>query len=179
MTPSPVSPPAAKQPSGCSRGCLIALLVVGALGLLVGLVGVIVVWRAASSEEGQKVMKALGKGASLASKGLNGPGAKEVREAGCPEAFVLDTNEMLDLVDLFTDGGSRHHETSIMVMCQSSFGTLPDCGAVARAYASASGRPPGDFVVMVKSKSQKQELCARRYSQAGDDLGAFNPTKSQ
>lgn len=178
MTPSPLSPPpAAKKPSGCSSGCLIALLVVGGVVMIIGLVGVFALWRAASSEEGQKVMKAIGKGAQLAARGINGPGAQEVRDLGCPEAFVLDMNEMMDLVELFTDGGLKDVGTSVMVMCQGSFGQLPSCDEVAKAYLTAKGRPPGDFVVMVKTKNQKKEQCTRRYSETGEDLGEFDQKK--
>lgn len=152
-----------------------ALLVVGGVVMLVGVVGVFALWRAASSEQGQKVMKAIGKGAQLASKGINGPGAQEVRDLGCPEAFVLDMDEMMELIGIFTDAGSAKDElgVGIMVTCQGSFGELPDCPEVARAYLTAKGRPPGDFVVMVKTKNQKKEQCVRRYSEAGDDLGDF------
>ena len=141
--------------------------------MLIGLVGVIALWRAASSEQGQKVMKAIGKGAQLASKGINGPGAQEVRDVGCPEAFVLDMDEMLELIELFSDAGKADLGVGIMVTCQGSFGQLPDCSEVAHAYLTAKGRPPGDFVVMVKTKNQKKEQCARRFNEAGDDLGDF------
>lgn len=150
-----------------------ALLVVGGLAMLTGLVGVIALWRAASSEQGQKVMKAIGKGAQLASKGINGPGAQEVRDVGCPEAFVLDMNEMLELIEIFSDAGKADLGVGIMVTCQGTFGQLPDCSEVAQAYLTAKGRPPGDFVVMVKTKNQKKEQCVRRFNEAGDDLGDF------
>ena len=171
MTPSPVSP--AKKPSGCSRGCLVALLVVGGVALLGGLVGAFALWRVASSEDGQKVMKAIGKGAQLAAKGINAPGAQEVREAGCPEAFVLDMGDMTELIDLFSDGGAKPLSTGVMVLCQGAFGQLPDCTEVAKAYLKANGRPPGEFMVTVKLKNAKQEQCARRFSEAGEDLGDF------
>ncbi len=169
MTPSPVSPPPAKKTSGC----LIALLVAGGLAVLLMLVGMFALWRAASSESGQKVMKAIGKGAQLASKGINGPGAQEVREAGCPEAFVLDMEEMMELIGLFSDGGTKSLGVGVMVTCQGTFGQLPACDEVAKAYLTAKGLPPGDFVVMVKTKNQKNEQCARRYSETGEDLGDF------
>jgi hypothetical protein len=173
MTPSPVSTHAAKKPSGCSTGCLVALLIVGGVVVIAGLVGGFALWRAASSPEGQKVMKAIGKGAQLASKGINGPGAQEVRNVGCPEAFVLDMNEMMELVDLFSDAGTQPLATGVMVMCQAPYGTLPDCGPVAKAYAAAPRRPAGEFVVMVKLKNDQKEQCARRYSDSGEDLGDF------
>ena len=173
MTPSPVSPPAVKKPSGCSTGCLVALLIVGGVSLLAGLVGAFALYRAASSPEGQKVMKAIGKGATLASKGINGPGAQEVRNAGCPEAFVLDMAEMMELIDLFADAGSKPLTTGVMVMCQAPYGELPDCATVAKAYAAAPGRPRGEFVVMVKLKNVKKEQCVRRYDDSGEDVGEF------
>ena len=118
-------------------------------------------------------MKAIGKGAQLASKGISGPGAREVREAGCPEAFVLDMEEMMELIGLFADGGTQSMGVGVMVTCQGSWGQLPDCDEVAKAYLTAKGLPPGDFVVMVKAKNQKKEQCSRRYSQTGENLGGF------
>ena len=156
-------------------GCLVAVLVVGGLMMVGCLVSAFMVWRAASSEEGQKVMAAIGKGAQLAAKGINGPGAQEVREAGCPEAFVLDLNEMASLVELFIDGGTPGKELGggVMVLCQGTFAELPDCAEVARAYLTAKGRPRGEFMVTVKEKNAKREQCSRRYSETGEDLGAF------
>jgi hypothetical protein len=174
MNPSPISPPVSSKPAGCSRGCLVALLIAGGLMLLTGLVAAVALWKAASSEEGQKVMKAIGKGASLASKGINGPGAQEVRNAGCPEAFVLDMAEMIELIGIFRDGGAPEDlGVGVMVTCQGTFGTLPDCADVAKAYLTAKDLPPGEFVVMVKTKNQKKEQCARRFSATGEDLGDF------
>ena len=172
MTPSPVSPPA-KKPSGCSSGCLVALLIVAGLSVIGALVGAFALYRAASSPDGQKVMKAIGKGATLAGKGINGPGAQEVRNAGCPEAFVLDMAEMMELIDLFADAGRKPQTTGVMVMCQGAYGELPDCDTVAKAYAAAPGRPAGEFVVMVKLKNVKKEQCVRRYSDSGEDVGEF------
>lgn len=176
MTPSPVPPPPASKPAGCSRGCLIALLVVGGLGLLGAVIISVVVWRAASSEEGKKVLSAMGRGVQLAQKGLNAPGVAEVQAAGCPEAMALDLDEMMEIVGSFVDGGVKHGSNGVMVMCQ-GVGTLPDCDTVAQAYASAPGRPQGAFVVMVKAKHQKKDQCARRYSDDGEDLGPFGDPK--
>lgn len=150
-----------------------ALLVAGGLALLVGVLGVVLVFRAAASEDGQKVMKAIGKGANLAAKGINAPGTQEVREAGCPEAFVLDMADMLELIEIFSDGGTKDVGVGVMVTCQGSFGTLPSCDEVAKAYLSAKDIPRGNFVVMVKTKNQKKEQCAQRYSETGEDLGPF------
>lgn len=174
MTPTP--PPAssaAKTVSPATRGCIIALLVVGVLGLVCVVGSAIVGVRAASSEQGKKVLGAMSKGMSLVNKGINAPGIPEVRAAGCPEAMALDLHEMSEIIDSFVDGGLKEGPEGVMVLCQ-GLGELPDCGTLAQAYASAKGRPPGDFMVTVKTKHQKKELCARRYSEDGEDLGALS-----
>lgn len=179
MTPQPIPPaPPSNQakPSGCSRGCLIALLVVGAVMAVIVVISGLVIWRAASSEEGKKVLAAMGKGVSLASKGINGPGAQEVREAGCPEAFVLDMADMRELIGIFVnDAGTKGlPETgpAVMVMCQ-GFGELPDCDELAKVYAPVKGRPPGEFAILVQTKHAKSPLCSRRYADDGTPLGDF------
>ena len=180
MTPAP-APPSAPQarPSGCSQGCLIALLIVGGVGLLTALVAAVALWRAASSPEGKRVLAAVGKGAAIAGKGLNAPGAAEVRALGCPEAFVLDLGDMADLVSLFDDGGARAQLSGVLVMCQGRVGELPSCDEVAQTYAAAPGRPPGGFVVTVKRSHQKGEACSRRYDAQGADLGPFGSGQKQ
>ncbi|MFT3710471.1 MAG: hypothetical protein QM817_22840 [Archangium sp.] len=181
MTPSPNPMPAPQQPkpqqqnSGCSRGCLIAVLAAGGLMLLVVVVSGIFLWRAASSEEGQKVMKAIGKGASLAAKGLNAPGAAEIRDLGCPEAFVLDMQDMRELIGIFdTDGGDplSNIGPNTMVMCQ-GYGTLPTCDEIAAVYTPVKDRPRGEFVVLVQGKTSKVQQCSKRYADDGSSLGDF------
>lgn len=188
MTPQPLNPqqglnPNAAKPSGCSRGCLIALLVVGGLFALVFVVSGVVLWRASQTEQGQKIFKAIGKGASLASKGLNAPGAQEARDLGCPEAFVLDMKDMFELIEIFdADGGLEKLKDGsgpqVMLMCQ-GYGELPTCDELAAAYVKVPDRTRGEFAVLVQAKTTKVRQCSRKYSDAGEDLGEFAEGKSK
>ncbi|HEY1089138.1 MAG TPA: hypothetical protein VGE37_15645, partial [Archangium sp.] len=117
-TPSSLPPPAKPPPSSGTKGCLIALAVVGALGLICVVGAAIVGLSAASSEKGKKVLGAMGKGMSLVNKGINAPGIPEVRAAGCPEAMALDLHEMSEIIDSFVDGGLKGGPEGVMVLCQ-------------------------------------------------------------
>ncbi|MBL8910537.1 MAG: hypothetical protein JNM17_07510 [Archangium sp.] len=190
MTPQP--PPISPQPnpnqtnqakpSGCSRGCLVALAVAGGLMIIVLVISGIVIWQAAQSENGQKVLKAIGKGASLATKGLNAPGAEEARQLGCPEAFVLDMNDMFELIEIFdTDGGMEKAKDElgpkVMLMCQ-GYGTLPTCDELAAAYVKVPDRTRGEFAVLVQAKNGRKE-CSNKYSDDGTYLGEFADGKKK
>lgn len=191
MTPQPPSPippgpqsqqPNQTKPSGCSRGCLVALLVAGGLMMIVLVISGIVIWQASQSENGQKVLKAIGKGASLATKGLNAPGAEEARQLGCPEAFVLDMNDMFELIEIFdTDGGMEKAKDGlgpkVMLMCQ-GYGTLPTCDELAATYAKVPGRTRGEFAVLVQAKNGARE-CSNKYADDGTYLGEFADGKNK
>lgn len=162
MTPLPPSqPPAPKKKS--SSGCLIAVLVfVGLLGV-VCIVTAVMLGRAAQTPEGKRVMSMVGKGVTVVTKAMNAPGAKEVREAGCPEAMVLDTAEIGEAFEEFFDGGMKKTgDLKLLVMCQGTF-SLPTCDEVAEAYRNAPGVKPGPFTVVVKKKNVKQNECERTY----------------
>jgi hypothetical protein len=160
---------------------LIALIAFGSVVLLGFVVGGIALWRAASSEGGQKVMRAIGKGASLAAKGLNAPGAQEARNLGCDEAFVLDMHDMVELIGIFdVDAGDplKNSGPNTMVMCQ-GYGSLPTCDEIAAVYVPVQGRPHGEFVVMVQGKASKVQQCSVRYADDGTPLGDFGNAKKK
>lgn len=141
----------------------------------------IVIWQASQSENGQKVLKAIGKGASLATKGLNAPGAEEARQLGCPEAFVLDMNDMMELIEIFdADAGARDFAgdgPKVMLMCQ-GYGTLPTCDDLAATYVKTPGRARGPFAILVQAKNGARE-CSKRYADDGTYLGEFANDKKK
>lgn len=160
MTPLPPSQPNA--PKKRSSGCLIAVIIVGVLVAIVCIAGAVVVGTAAQSPEGKRAMSMMGKGMSVIGKSLNGPGAKEVREAGCPEAGVVNLADIQEAFGEFVDGGIKSADFSVMVVCQGSF-SLPTCDEVAAAYRSATGVKPGKFKVMVKKKGSQKSQCEQDY----------------
>ena len=90
MNPNPVPPPQKKKMSGCA----IALIIVG--GIFVALViasgiGLAVFLR---SDTGRKVFDVVDKTGKAVTKGMNAPGTKEMRAAGCPQANVLDMGDV-------------------------------------------------------------------------------------
>lgn len=178
VNPNPIPvPPAAPAPKKTS-GCVIALLVVLGLLVLACLGGGIAVWVAARSDTGKQVMDAIDKGVKLAEKGVNAPGAAEVRAAGCPQAVILDLKEMVDVVAGFIDGGVKSEKLGgVMVLCQGPFGSdLPDCDALAPVYAKAvSATEP--FVVQVKKQGSSKSACQRRYHPDGTFLEEVRDAK--
>lgn len=162
MSPLPPSqPPAPKKKS--SSGCLIAVIVIAVLLGIGCIATAVIAGMAAQSPEGKRVMSMMGKGVTVITKAMNAPGAKEVREAGCPEAMVLDTAEIGEVFGEFFDAGvKKNDDLKLMVMCQGTFG-LPTCDEVAEAYRNAPGVKPGPFTVVVKRKNSKKNDCEQDY----------------
>ncbi len=164
MTPAPISQPPTPQKKANS-GCLIAVIVVGALVALVCLVGVVVSFVAAQSPEGKKAMSLMGRGISAAAKAMNAPGTPELRALGCPEAMVMDPEEVMELVGEFIDAGpprGADERMKTVVICQGSF-SLPTCDEVADAYRTAKGVTPGPFTVTVKRKGSRKSECEKDF----------------
>ncbi|PZR04413.1 MAG: hypothetical protein DI536_34205 [Archangium gephyra] len=160
MTPLPPSQPPA--PKKRSSGCLIAVVVIAVL-LGVGCIATaVLVGAAAQTPEGKRAFSMLGKGMGVLNKALTAPGAKEVREAGCPEAGVIDLADVAEVFGELVDGGMKTDGESVVVFCQGTF-SLPTCDEVATAYRNAPGVKPGPFKVIVKRKSAKKNQCEQDY----------------
>lgn len=143
-------------------------MVIGALLALVCIAGSVAMFLAARSDTGKKIFAAVGQGVALAEKGVNAPGAQELREAGCPQSLVMDMNEAMKLADLFIDGGLKDSEDLdyVMVACTGQYGdTLPTCEELAPVYAKAVPSER-EFVIEVKTNGQQKPQCRQRY--AGD-----------
>src|SRR5258706_15935747 len=99
-------------------------------------------WRATQSDAGKKMMSIMGKGMEMATKGLNAPGAQQMREAGCPQALVMDVGDMLDGFGELFDAGVPKKEKEMfagqLALCQgTAFDQLPDCDTLAAVYVKA------------------------------------------
>jgi len=167
MTPTVSPPPAAPKKSN-NRGCAIALVVAASLGVLscIAMAGVMVAF--GTSEDGKKIFSGVGKALDAVEKAQNAPGAAEVAAAGCPQAGVVDMNDMMDIVADFIDGGAPS-DLGLMVFCQGGLldTNLPDCSTIAKAYLSAPDRPVTEFMVEVRRQGNNRPLCHEEYDAAG------------
>jgi hypothetical protein len=172
MTPQP---PAAPRKS---NGCLIAVGVVVAIAALTCLVGGVIAWRLSKNPELAKAFGVIGKSVKLAVDGTKARGAEELRQAGCPQAMVLDAAQMASIVDEFVDAGSttlhaEHDEDlGLMVLCQGTLGSsLPSCDDVARVYVKAA-LPTRPFMVTVQEQGTRQGNCSAKYDPNGERVPA-------
>ena len=172
MRPAPTAPPAAPPKKIVSRGCLVALLVVGGLAGLACLVGGLALWRASKDPDVQKVLGALGKGADLVLKGAKAPGAAELRAAGCEQALVLPLDEMLALASEFVDGGDQEDaEMGMAITCTTKADVgAPTCRGLAKIYVKAAA-PTKPFMVSVQSMAESKSLCDVTFDASGEPRG--------
>jgi len=182
VSPEPIAAlPAAPPPKKKTSGCLIALFIVGGLALLLCLGGSVALWLASRTETGRKVLQTVEKSVKLAEKGINAPGAAEMRAAGCPQAVVLDMRDTLDVVSGFFDAGVMDLEAEglqgAVLLCQGPFGSeLPDCDGLASVYVEAVA-PAQPFMVVVKRQGARTSNCERRYAADGAFIEELNRRK--
>lgn len=111
-------------------------------------------------------------------KALDAPGAAELRDAGCPYPMVMKAEELRTMISKVTGTNLKLNVgVAAGVLC---FGPdqLPDCGTLARAFVSSPGHVPGGFFVLIERKPapRREVLCQRRFSDAAEDLGEYNPS---
>jgi len=173
---APATPPKKKGMSGC----LLAFLIV--LGLTVvggGIVGYLI-WREVGGLVG-----GVAEIAGIMTDAAKAPGTKEMKAAGCDEAFVIDTDKLQKVVnkleaeiakkesrdpkpmeDLTKDG------TAFLVTCVVKKSDPPKCADIAKAYVEG-GEPNEKFLVTVSKNSQSGEAsCAEIFDKKGKSLGA-------
>lgn len=153
MPPAP--PPAPSSLTGQDRrkkggaGCLIALGVLLALALAVGLTGYFVVRDSA-------LVGFVGDALDATQKAERAPGTRELRELGCASARVIDLTDFARLAAKHfpEDAGSplpAEGALPAVVVCEVGAGApVPTCEQVAATYLRAlGGMAPGPFSVSV------------------------------
>lgn len=153
-------------------------MVVGGLVALVCMGSGIAVFVAARSDTGKKIFSAIDQGVKLAEDGINAPGAAELREAGCPQAIVMDMKLAMGIADSFLDAGLEDDADMdyLSVTCSSPAGSkvvLPTCEALAAVYAKAAPSAR-DFVVETKRAGQQKPDCAQRFEGDGTFIKELN-----
>jgi hypothetical protein len=162
--PPPTGPDGAPlPPPKKTSGCLIALIVCGAL-VLVGVVGLVAFgYWFSTTDKGQVVVKA----AQVAAKAAEGPGPDALRAAGCAQGAVLRYAEINEIVKPLTadagPGVSAEFPDHTEVRCMDP--TKPiTCEDVGRIYAAAE-KPNADFAAIVSGNGQ--DLCNVRMKPDG------------
>jgi hypothetical protein len=146
----PQQPPPKKGMSGC----LMAVLIVGGLGIVAAIVVGIFVWKAAQALK------------TIAQEGLNAPGSAELRAAGCDAAVVMDMSKISALFD----AGAPSASETVLVTCSVTAGkAAPSCDDLAKTYAKAVGRANGNFLVEVQANGSTP-TCKKVYSPTGSFL---------
>ncbi len=156
-----------QQKSTGMSGCAIALIIVGALavlGVVVMAVGVLVFMR---SDTGQ----ALTSTATSIAGGQSAQGTRELRAAGCHDAWVMDFKAMSDLVDrLAPDAGPPvSAEVGVVVVCSDPPAAMT-CEQAVAVYAKASPAHVSVINLSISDTGKPQERCAGTWDRAGRRL---------
>jgi hypothetical protein len=175
MTSGPYAPPA--QTPQRRSGCLLALYIMLGLGTLVIVASLIAGWLFMRSERGQKVIKAVSESMAMAKQAMQAPGTDELRKAGCTQAMVIPTSQILKIVSEVAPEAQKDMPESVagdtLIMCQINSDTKgPDCPAVAQIYAKAVPDSPESFGITVQR--QGQTTCQGTYARDGTFLDSFD-----
>jgi hypothetical protein len=176
--PSQQAYPGAPPPKKSSnRGCLIALAIVGSLGLL-SVIGVaIAIYSIAQNEDVRKIASAVGEGMEIMKEAQTAPGTDELRKLGCDQAMVLDMQRLAKLAEGFHDGGTAMPPDmpGKLVMCiVRETSSAPTCAATSKAYLAAVPTPTKRFAVTVEAQQNKKTQCSEVYDPTGKSLGQFD-----
>lgn len=166
----PAQPP---QPKKKMSGCLIAVIALGAVVALVGVVIAVAVWKLSQDPEVRQIFNAGTAMVKMMQESQTAPGAAEVRGLGCAEAGVVDLRAFLALTPEHGDAGPEASagKPTIVVFCQVTEGSGPACDAVAKAYFGAVPHAPGDVEVYVARVGEKEAKCQRHYAETGESIG--------
>jgi hypothetical protein len=153
--PQGYGPPQGPPPRKGMNGCLLAALIVGGLVIFIGVIGGIVVWKAAKTIT------------QVAEQGLNAPGTPELRAAGCDAAVVMD---MSKISSLFDAGAASAGTEGILISCSTTPGrATPSCDDLAKTYVKAVAAPATNILVEVQPRGAAP-TCKKVYGPKGNYL---------
>jgi hypothetical protein len=170
----PLAPPPPPAPRPKASGCVIALIVVGALavfGCIAFAVGIAVYFR---TDDGKKVAGVIGAGIRVSTEAQNAPGAREIEKVGCSQGLVFDMDKMEAFTRAIVGDGSAEapkSDVGTMVLCQVNMvGSPPTCDDVKHAYLDAVPSQSGPFLVQVTRMTETKPRCMSAYSAKGEPL---------
>lgn len=165
--------PAAPPPKKGMSGCLLAFLIVSGLGVLVAVGVGFMVWRELGG-----VLGGFKELAEVMTKAASAPGTKELKAAGCEQAFVIDTKELERVVNKFEKEIAKKEnrepkpmdvakEGSHLVQCTAKAGKKLTCDELAKTFVDATD-PDDSFLVTMSGGGAD---CSVSYSKDGKKLG--------
>jgi hypothetical protein len=164
----------APAPRPKQNGCVIALIVVGALFVLGWIAVAVGIGIYLGTDGGKKVAGVVGEGIRMSTEAQNAPGAREIEKVGCSQGMVFDMEKMGEFARSIAGDASAEQaksEVNTMVMCQvNMLGSPPTCDDVKRGYLGAVPSPPGPFLVQVTRMTEAKPRCMAMYSEKGDLL---------
>jgi hypothetical protein len=157
-------------------GCMIALIVVGSLGVVSALVVGVGMYLFATSSTGKTIIKVVNEAPKLAEKGMNAPGMPEVRALGCDQALALDMKDVGDLMSDMIDAG-KDMPDGLLITCQVRKGQrTPTCNDIASTYVRAVTTASKDFTVTVQEQGNRKAVCTSSYDASGKAISS-TPTR--
>lgn len=178
MMPYPQQMYPAPPPKKGMSGCVIALLIVGSLGLVGAIIAGVGIYAIATSDAGKTAFKVIGETTKIAEKGMKAPGTPEIRALGCEQAMVIDMKDFAVLMnDILDAGADASAADGLMVTCQvRSGGKPPSCDDVASTYVGAVGVASSQFMVSVTRQGNSNPLCQATYDSTGSLIGTGTGT---
>ncbi len=165
-----------QAPKKGMSGCMLALLIGGACFLVSGIAIGIFIW----SQFGG-MLGGLKDIAALMVEAQTAKGTEELREAGCDQAFVIDTKKLEDAVAKVEKEVARKEgrpvkrteltkEYGQLVQCQVQNGTPPSCEELAKVFVKAAA-PQHKFMLTVSPNSGGRGGCTLIFRKDGAVVG--------
>lgn len=166
MTPEPFDTP--KKRSGFRVFLYVLFTLMGLLVLTCG-AGV---YFLTQTEQGKKIVEAVGETTVIAEAAMKAPGTDELRALGCDTAMVMQLSDFAEMLEAITpdDALPAGTEDALMVICQLGIlgGDPPTCQEVADTYIAAAA-PNQAFAVNV-SKKTGNSVCDVEFTADGRPL---------
>lgn len=147
-------------------GCLTALLIFLALGLVTMVIGAFVAWKLYQNPAVQSAVDAV---VELP----NAPGRAELERAGCQNAMVMDLRALGKLAE-----GSKEPsediealKDSVMIVCLAPPTSALTCPQIATTYAAAVPRGANRLHIQLQRVAKEPALCRGIYDRTGTYLG--------
>lgn len=150
------------------------LLMFAAVGVMGGIMFVVSLVRAFSTDQGQELTRGYSEVANLVVEAQTAPGAEDVAKAGgCLQVLVMDADKLAALSQTTAanrDGGGKRGLEKTLVTCQVGFAKAPpDCLALAQVYVRA-GHPSAPFRVAVQKQGDPNRTCDRLFDEKGQPV---------
>lgn len=155
-----MAPRSPEQRRRNQKGCVIALGVIGGLATVLAVLMGVAIYRAFRDPEVRQAVSFVKEGMSISLESLNAPGADQLRDAGCTNAYVLDGQRLGQLREgLSVPGQAQGAASPPVIGCQVGSKSNLDCPTVVQVYVRAVSDAPETMMVFVQEMGfMKQEM---------------------